>query len=123
MKRNAPHPATITQDCLEELLRRHGSSYQRIYQYADECKEEAPCFAGSELLRAEVRYAVQEEMAERLSDVVFRRCELGTQGHPGYAALRECAELMAAELGWSEERRQQELEEVEQAFPRYGMRS
>jgi glycerol-3-phosphate dehydrogenase len=57
-------------------------------------------------------------MAQKLGDVVFRRTDLGTGAHPGAAALRICAHVMARELGWDEPRMRQELKEVETAFPR-----
>jgi glycerol-3-phosphate dehydrogenase len=56
------------------------------------------------------------EMAQKLADVVFRRTELGSAGHPGKEALQACAETMSAELGWSAPRTRQELQEVENIF-------
>ncbi len=71
---------------------------------------------GRESIEAEVTFAVREEMAVRLEDVVFRRTGLGTIGHPGVACLRRCAELMAAELGWSQDRIEQEIAQVDARF-------
>jgi glycerol-3-phosphate dehydrogenase len=65
-----------------------------------------------------VRRAVHDELAQRLSDVVFRRTTLGAGGHPGIDALERCADLVAAELGWSQTRRQAELADVEAEFHR-----
>lgn len=75
-----------------------------------------PLAGSDEVLRAEVVYAVREEAAVRLADVVLRRTDLGTLGHPGVRALEECADLMAAELGWTPERRAAELAAIETAF-------
>jgi glycerol-3-phosphate dehydrogenase len=69
------------------------------------------------VLRAEVVHAAREEMVETLADVVLRRTDLGTAGHPGEAALRECAALAAAELGWDDARAARELEDARSAFP------
>jgi glycerol-3-phosphate dehydrogenase len=71
----------------------------------------------SQTLKAEVIYAVRAEMAAKLADCVFRRTDLGTAGDPGASALRTCAELMAGELGWSRERIESELAEVQSRFP------
>ncbi len=71
----------------------------------------------SKVLRAEILHGVRAEMACKLSDVVFRRTDLGTAGDPGEELLRDCAALMGAELGWDEARIQKELEEVRGAFP------
>jgi glycerol-3-phosphate dehydrogenase len=51
-------------------------------------------------------------MAQGLADCVFRRTDLATAGHPGDDALGTAAELAAAELGWSPDRKASELAEV-----------
>jgi glycerol-3-phosphate dehydrogenase len=55
-------------------------------------------------------------MAQKLSDIIFRRTELGTAGYPGDACLYTCAEIMAAQLGWNKRTMFQEVDEVQQAF-------
>ncbi len=49
----------------------------------------------------EVRHAVQEEMAVRLSDVLMRRTEAGSAGYPGDDAVASAARVVAAELACS----------------------
>ncbi len=66
---------------------------------------------------AEVVFAVEQEMARQLVDVVFRRTGLGTLGHPGEAALRRCAAIMAPRLGWSEAERAAQLRSTRACFP------
>jgi glycerol-3-phosphate dehydrogenase len=73
---------------------------------------------GTTVLAAEILYAIREEMAKTLSDIVFRRTDLATGGHPGDSVLREVAELAAAELGWSEQRVADEISTVCRRFPR-----
>ena len=68
-------------------------------------------------IRAMVRYAAREEMALRLPDVLFRRTGLGTIGHPGEDCLRECAAIMAAELGWDARRVEEEIAATRAGFP------
>ena len=75
-----------------------------------------PIAAGQETLAVEVIFAVKAEMAMTLADVVFRRTGLGTVGHPGPAALKKCADLMAAELGWDAERIRNEIEAIEKNY-------
>jgi len=98
---------------LARLTRTYGSAYGEVLAHL------AP---GDELgdpgavLRAEVRHAVREEMARSLADVVFRRTELGAGGNPGPELLGAAASEVAAELGWSAERRRDELGEVHGRF-------
>jgi glycerol-3-phosphate dehydrogenase len=70
------------------------------------------------LLRAEVRHAIRAEMAQTLSDVVFRRTELGTAGDPGRELLVEATRTAADELGWSRDRERLELRQV---YGRFGV--
>ncbi len=69
-----------------------------------------------EVTGAEVVYAVREEMAVTLADALLRRTEAGTRGYPGLAAVEAAASIMAAELGWSDERRAREVASVERIY-------
>jgi glycerol-3-phosphate dehydrogenase len=63
----------------------------------------APCSSGP--LEQRVRRAVTEEMAATLSDVVFRRTELGDPPGPDEDGVRLAARIMGDALGWDERRR------------------
>jgi glycerol-3-phosphate dehydrogenase len=67
---------------------------------------------------AQILFAVHEEMAMTLCDVVMRRTGIGQLGRPDDVSLRFAAALMAEELGWSDERRAREIDHVTQAFMR-----
>ena len=66
--------------------------------------------AQRECVEAEIAFAVTDEMALHLDDVVLRRTGLGALGHPGIACLRRCGEIMAALLGWSDSRLEEEID-------------
>jgi glycerol-3-phosphate dehydrogenase len=112
-------PPAVPVEAMRPLVHGYGSEYKRVLRYLEENPEWAETVGDSTVLKAEVVHAVREEMAQKLSDVVLRRTELGTGGHPGDVALRACADVMAAELGWDETRRQKELREVRAAFPQF----
>ena len=98
---------------LNPLLYNYGSQYTEVLKYIDESpglKEVMD--SSSPVMKAEVVHGVREEMAMKLSDVVFRRTELGSAGSPGEVALKNCAEIMARELDWDQARIQRELNEV-----------
>jgi glycerol-3-phosphate dehydrogenase len=61
-------------------------------------------------------HAVREEMALTLTDVVVRRIGLGVVGYPGDAAANDVACRVQAELGWSEERKQSELQALKDFY-------
>jgi glycerol-3-phosphate dehydrogenase len=49
-----------------------------------------------------------------LADVVLRRTDLGAGGHPGPAALRAAANVMARELRWTEDQIKREIALVDE---------
>ena len=63
-----------------------------------------------------VAHAVNEEMAQTLSDVVIRRTGLGATGYPGDAAAIEIAARMQVLLGWSRDRTDQEIESLRRFY-------
>jgi glycerol-3-phosphate dehydrogenase len=75
-----------------------------------------PLAKTSDVRRAEIVYAVREEMALRLTDAVLRRTEAGSAGHPGREALLAAADIMAELHGWSEAVRDEEIANVERVY-------
>jgi glycerol-3-phosphate dehydrogenase len=113
------HSPILNADVMYALVRNHGSEYRKIIEYINENPMLAKTVGASTVIKAEVVNAIREEMAEKLEDVVFRRTDLGSGGHPGELALKTCADLMASELGWDEGRVQREIEEVKSIFPHF----
>lgn len=102
---------------LQALLHNYGSEYGRVLQYAKENPSWIDTVGNSTVIKAEVIHAIREESALKLADVIFRRTDLATGQHPGKESLRICAQLMAAELGWSTDQIGKEIAEVEGIFP------
>jgi glycerol-3-phosphate dehydrogenase len=63
-------------------------------------------------IAAQIVFAIREEMALHLSDVVMRRTCIGQVGVPSPATLDTASRIMAAELGWTEERRNREIADL-----------
>ncbi len=70
----------------------------------------------AELLKAEVRYLIDEEMACTLADVVFRRTGLGTAENPGRELLTKLSAFMGDILNWDEARKAKEVETLLQRY-------
>ena len=68
------------------------------------------------LLRGEVIYFIEEEMACHLSDVIFRRCAVGTAECPPLKVLQSINQIMADHFKWSDEQQSAELEQVLQRY-------
>lgn len=68
---------------------------------------------GEATFRARVLHGVRGEFAVRLRDAVFRCTDRAERGRLSRADLDWTADALAAELGWSPERRRREIEDVE----------
>ena len=106
----AQSPCGLNEPEMRRLVYSYGSAYRDVLKYlprGDRLQQ---------VLKAETIYAVREEMAQKLSDVVFRRTELGTAGYPGDRVLSICAQTMGAELGWSLTKIAQEQQQVQYTY-------
>jgi len=102
---------------MRHLARSYGSSCSMIADMARVDAKMGELIPGSsEVIRAEVVHAVRRECAFHLADVVLRRTDLGTLGHPGRAALTACADIMGAELNWDAATKRREIEAVEKRY-------
>jgi glycerol-3-phosphate dehydrogenase len=110
-------PTGLAPETVRRLICNYGSAYPALAGLIRRVPELGEPLSGqSAVTAAEVLYAVREEMAQTLADVVFRRTELGSAGHPGDEALQASAAIMAAEMQWDQARIQQEIEDVNTAF-------
>jgi len=100
-------PQGLDSATMEGLVYNYGSAYPAVLRYLRE-----PAATPFAVLRAQVRYGVQEEMAQTLGDILFRRTELGSAGLPEAEVLQICAETLGEELGWSPTRIDQELQSI-----------
>lgn len=73
---------------------------------------------GSPAIAAQVTFAVRHEQAVRLADVMYRRTTLAFSADQGRQAVDRVAALMAAELGWSQARREAELRAYQDSIAR-----
>jgi glycerol-3-phosphate dehydrogenase len=107
----------LSPEVMNALLHNHGSRYGDVLKYAFENPSAAQTMGSSNVIKAEVIHAAREEMAQKLTDVTFRRTNLGTGEYPGDLVLQTCAGVMAAELGWDKHRVRREIAEAKAAFP------
>ena len=96
----------------EHLARRYGSEASSILTLADSDPDLAsPLVPGLPYRRAEAVYAVRNEMATTLDDVLTRRTRARLLNRDATAAAAESvARLIGAELGWDESRITAEVE-------------
>lgn len=106
-------------DTIPHLIAGYGSRYRSVMEIAGTRADWRTRLApDSPVIGAELVLAARKEMAPTLADVVIRRTPLGALGHPGYAAVARAAAIVGGELGWSDERRQQEIAAVDAFYRR-----
>jgi glycerol-3-phosphate dehydrogenase len=95
----------------------YGGCSRKVAEVIGESQEfSRPIQSSGPTVGGEAVYSVRHEMALTLADVVFRRTGLGSAGHPGGEALKECAALVAPELGWDQDRIGREVAVVEEIY-------
>jgi glycerol-3-phosphate dehydrogenase len=107
-------PPGVSDEALRALLRNHGTHYAQVLRGRD-----AHSVPGTTTLFAEIRHAIDREMAMKLEDVVMRRTELAAGSHPGRRALEAAAMEMANYLHWSDSRIRDELSATERTLARH----
>ena len=100
------------------ILHQYGSAHAGIARLIKERPELAQSIGQPPVTKAQIIHAVREEMAQTLADVVFRRTELASGGHPGSGVLDVCEDLVATELEWTEAQIQNERDAVDGIFAR-----
>ena len=112
---------TVPSDVVQHLVQQYGREIDAVLGAPP-----APVGALARLatdrtsIAAEVGFAVREEMAVQLDDVILRRTGLGTLGHPGRACLERCATLMGGALGWTGAYRAEQVAKTTALFLRSG---
>jgi glycerol-3-phosphate dehydrogenase len=102
---------------IQHLIARYAERSADIIRLAGE-RDDLRSTIGTRIptIGAEVVYAIRSEMARRLTDIIMRRTAVGAAGHPGDDAVRACARIAAAELGWDDREVRQEIAAVEQFY-------
>ena len=107
----------LSESAIRQLVHNHGSEYRGVLGLAQDRPELIePVSGSSPVLKAQIVNAVKHEGAQTLEDVVFRRTELATAGHPGRDSLQTTAQLMAKEIGWDAQRISREVEATERVL-------
>jgi glycerol-3-phosphate dehydrogenase len=91
------------------IARYYGTDYKAVLALARQNPAWGKPIGHGDEIGAQAVYAVREEMALTLSDIIFRRMGMGTLGTPGLETLRLVAGIAKNELGWSDAKMEEEL--------------
>jgi glycerol-3-phosphate dehydrogenase len=110
-------------EALDGLRGRYGGEASEVRAFARERSLEARLHAGSDVIEAEVAWAVEREQALSLDDILARRLRLAIQiPDHGASVARRAAAIVAPLLGWDDARAAAEAATyVESATAEYGI--
>lgn len=112
---------TLTRDTIEHWIKSYGTEYSKVRKLLDDSEQQAPYAQFSQpVISAQVKYAVREEMAIKLLDVLLRRTGIGSIGLPAAPLLEAISNTMAAELDWSVPKMKAEIEDTMKYYRRHG---
>ena len=105
----------------ESQVRRIASTYGPFAE--DVLKSASQCVSisagkdnGIDLVRGEVAYVIENEMALTLDDIVRRRTDRGTDGLPPEDELVRVADYAASFLGWTQIYKLKEIEDLKKHY-------
>jgi len=88
----------------------YGAWAEEVLSFCRGRDDDRPLSEGTEISEAEIAWLARSEMAVELEDMLLRRTPLAIRGELSLAIVHRVAEVMAAQLGWSESRRQEEID-------------
>ena len=102
----------FAEDTVTYLAQSYGTEGRAVLDLARQDKALAePMNAQGDIL-AQAVYAARHEMALTLKDIVLHRTGIATIGSPGEAVLQRVAAAVAPDLGWDQNRIQQEVDAI-----------
>jgi glycerol-3-phosphate dehydrogenase len=111
------HDVGLPSDTIPHLVTAYGSRYRDVVDLAQDRPAWRTRLAdASPVIGAELVWAARKEMVVTLADAVIRRTPLGALEYPGDAAVERAAQIVGGELGWTEERRREEMAAVKKFY-------
>ncbi|HMX55343.1 MAG TPA: glycerol-3-phosphate dehydrogenase/oxidase [Leptospiraceae bacterium] len=110
----------VPDNVLNHLYTLYGTDYQEVLEIA---RKEPSLLKrisdepGRYDIMAQIVYAVENESAHTLSDILSRRLALGSFGYPGDTAAKRAADLAGKLLKWSSSRKTEELKAYRLSYP------
>ena len=105
---------TLSGEGVDRLLSIYGGRAAAVAELCSQNPELSRVLGGGgRVLAAEVIFALRDEFARTLEDIVFRRIMIGFDADQGRPMYDEIAALAAAEAGWSQEQTMQQMKDLD----------
>ncbi len=99
-------------DNIEYLAKSYGTEIDSIMTIAANNKELKQILNKDGELLAQVQFAIRNEMAITLTDIIMRRTGVGLLGNPGMDTIVKIAEYAAKELNWNKAKMKAEIQKI-----------
>ena len=106
----------FTHNQIEYLAKCYGTEIDKLFLILKEDRDYQKVINKDGEILAQVLYAVRNEMAITLEDILIRRTGIAQLGHPGKEILNKIAKLVAKELNWNDEKLALEISEIEKTL-------
>jgi glycerol-3-phosphate dehydrogenase len=111
--------ADVNGEPAQRLASRYGDRWPEVARHADGRPQLLrPIHSDVGVLGVEIVHAIRAEMALGLDDLLLRRLEIGSTGHPGNEVIRRCVEIAAPEWGWGAQDSEHAVGELEEWYRR-----
>jgi glycerol-3-phosphate dehydrogenase len=101
---------------VECLARFYGRECRGVIELARQDRALSESLNDDGEIPAQAVYAIRNEMALTLKDILFRRTGIGALGYPGDDKIARIADLAANELDWDDERKDREISDAKELF-------
>ncbi len=101
---------------IEYLSKCYGTEIDELFSIADENQEYKKVLNDDGENLAQVVFAIRNEMALTLEDIMLRRTGIAQLGNPGKEVIGKVAKLASKELNWSDEKMRSEIADIETAL-------
>ena len=108
-------PENLPGAVAQSLARNHGSNALALIGASK--PRHLRTLGNSHVLEAEIVHAIQNEMANTLADVVFRRTDLASGGEPDSHAFDRCSEIVQKQLALTNQELEQQQDAVRARMP------
>ena len=99
----------FTPETVDFLGRNYGTECPAVFDLARKRPELSKIISKDGQILASVVYAIRNESAKTLDDILMRRTGVGNIGHPGKYILKQIAATASSELIWNESKIEQEI--------------
>ncbi|GGB01279.1 glycerol-3-phosphate dehydrogenase [Brucella endophytica] len=100
----------LSAEFVDRLLARYGTTTERVLAHIRNFKGEASLEHVPGYTKGEIDWIARSEMITHLPDIAMRRTTMAIEGLLSRSGLEEIAAITGAALGWTDEKRRQEIE-------------